>query len=200
MRDYDGKPTPEDPVAVRLRALAVDPPEQPFTARLHARLSAAGPPPRARWWFRVVTWLRARPQITWPAAGVLAGLATFVLLMSFARPPVDPMAATMRAAAEPAYRVPTSKVALVRLNFAADVLVEDVTFDVELPEGLAFWSRGRSLPERQFRWAGRLEAGDNWIPIAVKGERPGRFRVKARVHAGAQVLENEVWLEVGGGA
>jgi hypothetical protein len=207
VRDFDNLDA-EDAVALRLRALRVDPPEQPFAARLHERLSAAGPPPAPRWWFRAMIWLRMRPQITWPTAGILAGVSCFVLLMAFARPLVAPQialappgaVAPSATLAQTAYRLPASKVALVRLNFAAEVEVEDVTFDVELPDGLVFWSRGRSLPERHFRWAGRLEAGQNWIPIAVKGERPGRFRVKARVQTGAQVLENEIVFEVEGGA
>jgi hypothetical protein len=196
----DTRPREEDAIALRVRALNVDPPSEPFASRLHERLVAAGQNARAHGWRRLRDWLRARPHVTWPAAGMLAGAATFALLTVFARAPRAPIAAVEPAAGESTYRVPASKVALVRLNFAAEVVVDGVTFDVELPEGLAFWSRGQSLPERQFRWAGRLEAGDNWIPIAIKAERPGRFRVLARVHAGEQVLENQVVLEVGGGA
>jgi hypothetical protein len=192
----------EDAIALRVRALRVDPPSEPFASRLHQRLVAAGPPPAPI--HRLRGWLRARPHVTWPAAGVLAGAGTFALLMWLAGTPPARVATspapTAALTGESTYRVPASKVALVRLNFAAEVVVDGVTFDVELPEGLAFWSRGKSLPERRFRWAGRLEAGDNWIPIAIKAERPGRYRVLARVHAGEQVLENQVVLEVGSGA
>jgi hypothetical protein len=96
--------------------------------------------------------------------------------------------------------VPSSKVAVIKLNFAAEAAVEDVTFEVALPEGLAFWSRGQRLALRTFRWPGRLEAGDNLIPIAVRGDRPGRFRVRARVETGSGVVEHELVLDVKGDA
>jgi hypothetical protein len=82
------------------------------------------------------------------------------------------------------------------LAFSAEVAVESVTFEVTLPEGLAFWSNGRRLDERTFRWPGRLDAGENLIPIAVRGDRPGRYPVVATVEVEGRVLEHRVVLDV----
>jgi hypothetical protein len=195
-----------DELAPRLRALRVDPPEGEFRATLHRRLVAAGPPPPAPLWQRARDLVGRHPALGWPALGALTGAATFALLAAIALPhglpgaphAVDPPTAVGDVA--PTYSVPASKVAVIKLGFAADVQVEDVTFEVALPEGLAFWSRGERLAERTFRWPGRLEAGDNVVPIAVRGERPGRYRVRARVEAAGHVLEHDVVLDVKGGA
>jgi hypothetical protein len=96
----------------------------------------------------------------------------------------------------PSFRVPSSKIAVIKLAFAAEVAVEDVTFEVTLPEGLAFWSSGKRLDERSFRWPGRLDAGENLVPIAVRGDRPGRYPVVATVEIGGRVLEHRVFLDV----
>ena len=37
------------------------------------------------------------------------------------------------------------------------------------------------------------------IPIAVRGQRPGRYRIAVDAHIGGQLVEDEVFLEVTGG-
>ena len=73
-----------------------------------------------------------------------------------------------------------------------------MAFEVRLPEGLSFWSEGRALPERSFVWRGRLAAGDNAVPIAVRGDRPGRYRVIATAEIDRRRVEHAVVLEVTG--
>ncbi len=190
------------------QALRVNPPEGDFRAALHRKLVAAGPPRPLDTAVGIRDWIARRPALTWPIVGVLTGAATFFALSRLleadapiaARAPLPPPAVMARGDVHPTYAVPSSKVAVIKLNFAADVAVENVTFEVAVPEGLAFWSRGQRLPERTFSWPGRLDAGDNWIPIAVRGERPGLYRVKARVQIGSETLEHDVVLEVKGGA
>lgn len=200
----------------RLRALAVDnPPAHPpaasdelFREALHRRLMAE-PPPRPiglRW--RAWAWLEERQRWLWPVVGLAAGAAAYALLVVAHGNPLRPSAtnghaplaqiAEVRAAPDalPSFRIPASKVAVIKLAFSAEVAVEDVTFQVTLPEGLCFWSGGQRLTERSFRWPGRLEAGENLVPIAVRGDRPGRYPVLAAVEVGGRVLEQRVVMDV----
>lgn len=196
----------EDDLPGRLRALRVDPPAGLFAARLHEHLVAAGPPrrPGARAWVQAL--VGSRRLWLWPAGGVLAGAATFALLLATARPVHRGVATTggerpeavARGEVTPTFVVPAARVAVIKLAFAAEVDVADVTFEVTLPEGLAFWSRGQALPERSFRWPGRLAAGENLFPVAVRSERPGTYRVKATAHVAGATVENEIVLEVRG--
>lgn len=195
-------PADEEEMLRALRDLRVDPPgADQFQAGLHRRLAAAGPPPAPSWLARLREGMGRRPALLWPAAGVLCGVLAFVVLGRLQRRPLDHGPAPVAAGeVTPSYRVPTSKVAVIKLNFAASVDVADVDFQVELPEGLYFWSGGQKLAERVFRWPGELRAGDNLIPIAVRGERPGLFRVKARAIAAGETVEHEILLDVKGGA
>jgi hypothetical protein len=207
----DGGGEPED-LLTRLRGLRVDPPgSDQFGARLHLALAQAGAPPAAGLRARIVRWLsgwiEGRRAWAWPLSGVLAGAATFALLALTSgtglAPPggrPEPVAAVTRGEVLPTFVVPSAKVAVIKLAFSADVDVEDVTFEVTLPEGLSFWSRGQMLAERSFRWPGRLSAGENLFPVAVRGERPGRYRVRARAQlpGDGSVVEHEIWLEVRG--
>jgi hypothetical protein len=204
--DWSQRP---DDLAARLRALRVDRPASEFSARLRVRLNEIATPDRPGLLGRLKTLAVGRRAWFWPASGVLAGAATFALFaLVFARPssPETPpalaqaAAATTRGDVPPTFVVPPAKVAVIKLAFSADVDVEDVTFEVTLPEGLAFWSRGQALAERTFRWPGRLSVGENQFPVAVRGERPGLYRVRARAEIGGPnaAVEHEVWLEVRG--
>jgi hypothetical protein len=188
----------------RLRGLAVDAPDGDFRAALHRRLVAQPAPAPMGWSDRARAWLRDRRAWLWPLGGVAAGVASFLFMAVLrgvpATPPVGavspaPLAVT-NGPVLPSFRVPSAKVAVIKLAFAAEVAVEDVTFEVTLPEGLAFWSQGKQLDERTFRWPGRLQAGENLIPIAVRTNRPGRYPVVASVEVGGHVLEHRVVLDV----
>ena len=92
--------------------------------------------------------------------------------------------------------VPVGKVAMVQLNFAVDRDVELAEFSVLLPEGLAFFSEGQALPEHAFHWEAPLARGDNAVPIAVLGERPGRHRLAATATIAGEVVVHEIVLDV----
>ena len=63
------------------------------------------------------------------------------------------------------------------------IAVESAQMHVELPPGLSFWADGAELPQRSLDWEQPLKMGDNVIPIAVRGARPGEYRVLALVRA-----------------
>jgi len=197
-----------DDVRRMLRDLRVTQPDGGFRESLHRRLLAE-PEPKASGILSAIRAAFARwPGLLWPATGVASGAFAFALLVVLRGPapapslPVaQPNAAALAngtALAEIVHRVPADKTAVIRINFATDLAMDDVNFEITLPEGLSFWSRGEKLAMRSFRWQGQLLQGDNPIPIAVRGDRPGRYRVRAGAEAGGTRIEHDVVLEVEG--
>jgi hypothetical protein len=160
-----------------------------FAPALRQKLVAAGAPRRA-----LVDRLRAAislQPVTWAACA--AGLAAVISIggtlafMHHAQPALS-AAAT--------YKVPESKVALVKIDFVADKTIDDVSFEITLPDGLRFVSGGEQMAERTFRFQGKLNRGDNSIPIAVKGPRAGRYTVIAHAIGAELDVTQQVVLEV----
>ncbi len=214
MNPKDMNPNGDADLSRRLRALRTpveDLPGHDFQMALHRKLVAAGPPDPQGWFERVRQWFGDHPALGWPAVGVATGAATFALLMVMQQAPAEvsttgmtttivakPKVAEVELSPALAHSVPSSRTAVIHLNFTAEVRVEDVTFEVDLPEGLSFWSKGEAMAERRFRWPGSLEAGENVLPIAVRGEKPGLYRVRARAEIADQVIEQEILLQVEG--
>jgi hypothetical protein len=95
-----------------------------------------------------------------------------------------------------ATRLPATKVAVVHVNLSAEVPVESALIRVSVPDGLVFWAEGEELPQRSFEWTQPLRAGDNEIPVAVRGLRPGKYRMTVSAYIGSERVEDEVLLEV----
>jgi hypothetical protein len=167
----------------RLRELRVDQKDDGFEASLRRRLLAAGPPSPPPLWRRL--WPTFSPRLLWPALGALAGVAVFLSLGVLKRAPV-PIAA----------EVPATKVAVVRVNLSSNVAVQSAQIRINLPDGLNFWADGRALSQRSFEWTQPLAAGDNDIPIAVRGQKPGRYKMTVSARMGDEKVEHEVLLEV----
>ncbi len=182
----------------RLSALREDLPDAGFQSALHRKLVAAGPPEPAPGWDRVRWWLRRGAPVLWPVLGLAAGVAAFFVLGAVRQSPQllpsEPVAS--RPLEAPGTLVPASRVAVIKLDFTADVAVEQADFQVSLPDGLAFWADGEELPLRSFTWTQPLSAGSNVIPIAIRGHKPGRYLVTALARAGDQKIEHDVVLEV----
>lgn len=174
----------------RLAALRVDPPGGDFQAGLHRRLVEAGAPPAPSRWARLAEVLTPR-RLLWPALG--AAVAAAVLLATPA------LRGPGGAGAPFGTTLASSQVAVVRLNLSADAPVEAAHIRVSLPSGLTFWAEGRELDARDLEWSQPLQAGDNEIPIAVRGQRPGRYRIAVLTRVDGQRIEDEVLLEVTGG-
>jgi anti-sigma factor RsiW len=174
-----------------LRKAGTEPLPEGFSMSLHQALVAAGAPKRS--WLDAVRAAMALRPVTFAAsaAALAAMVATGGTIALVHRAPV--------AAAPPAiasYKVPESKVALVKIDFVAERDIEDVAFEITLPDGLRFVAGGEQLAERTFRFQGKLAAGSNPIPIAVKGPRAGRYRVIAHAIGTALDVTQEVVLEV----
>jgi hypothetical protein len=160
-----------------------------FGLRLHQSLAQAGRPAPASWRVRLGERLRMRP---WALAATAAALAACLTLVG-GRVLHD---AWHRPVAAVLHQVPASKVALVKVDFVAAQEVEDVLFEITLPDGLRFVSGGSELAERSVRFSGRLAAGSNPIPIAVRGPRAGRYKVIAHAVGPELDVTHEVVLEV----
>lgn len=178
-----------------LRALRVDPDPGEFEAGLRRKLLAAGPPEAPAPWRRLLDVLTRRPAVLWPALGAVAGLLVFAFAstLPIRQPAHDP------ATAAAVTVLPATRVAVVRVNLSAEVPVDAAHIRVSLPPELSFWADGRELPQRTFEWTQALGAGDNEIPIAVRGKRPGRYRIAVSAVIGADRVDDEIVLEVTSG-
>jgi hypothetical protein len=173
----------------RLGALRTDVPDGDFQASLRRRLLAAGPPDGPSRWRRIAEALRPR-AVLWPALGAAAGVAAFLLLGS-------PALRNRGDAGAPfGTLLATTQVAVVRLTLSADAAVDAAHIRVSLPAGLSFWAEGGEVAARELEWTQPLDAGDNEIPIGVKGRQPGRYRIGVNARIGEQRIEDEVLIEV----
>ena len=161
-----------------------------FQAELHFKLAAAKPA-EASLGERFRSWLAARPFAFAAAAAALSALlavgGTLALLgKSSGTAPV----------ALAGFRVPEAKVALVKIDFVSGKEIDDVSFEILLPDGLRFYSGGHELAERSFQWQGKLNSGSNLVPITVKGNRPGLYHVIAHATGDNLDVSQDVILEV----
>jgi anti-sigma factor RsiW len=172
-----------------MRRAGSEPLPQGFALALHQKLVAAGTPRRSLG-DRLRAAIALQP-VTWAAcaAGLAAVLSVGGTLAITHR--AQPVQAQMAA-----YKVPESKVALVKIEFVADRTIDDVAFEITLPDGLRFVSGGEQMAERTFRFEGKLNAGSNSIPIAVKGPRAGRYTVIAHAIGADVDVTQQVVLEV----
>jgi len=171
-----------------LRRAAGEPMPEGFSLALHQALVAAGPPKRS-WLDGVRAAIAMRPVTFAAAAAALAAmLATGGTIAILHREHAPATVAS--------YQVPASKVALVKIDFVAEKAIDDVAFEITLPDGLRFVGGGTELAERTFRFQGKLAAGSNPIPVAVKGPRAGRYKVIAHAIGPSLDVTQEVVLEV----
>lgn len=179
-----------------LRSLRIDPPDGGFSQALHRRLAAAGAPSEPSFWRRLLDSRSAATRLLWPAFGLAVGLACFFILSSWRPGPTQPAGGDSLAAAT---AVPSTKVAVIRINLSAEAEVASAEIRIHLPEGLVFWSDGEALTQRSVGWTQSLAAGNNEIPIAVRGYRPGLYRVRVSAYIGDEWVDDEIPLEVIGG-
>lgn len=170
-----------------------------FAAALHLRL-AAEPPPKPSLLARVWRFLEKLHLDSVPRLGLAIGALALLVVVALPQlrngngsnghgPAVEQEVAA-------AFRVPQQRIAVVRFDFVADVQIEDVEFEVTLPNELHFVDAGKILPDRKLVWRGSLSSGSNPIPLAVRGTKPGRYRVTAQAHGAGLAVRHDILLEV----
>ena len=177
-----------------LRRAGTPPLPAGFEQELHERLLAAGPSdPAIRDRFRWAS--RTHPGALVAAASAVA--AALAAVLAIAGTTAVLRQGDRSAVGTPArFRVPQQKVILIKVDFASEKDIGHVNFEILLPDGLRFYAGGRELAERSFQWQGKLSAGANVVPIAVKGARPGRYHVMAHATGRALDVAQDVILEV----
>lgn len=115
--------------------------------------------------------------INWPslaagavAAGTIIALVTVVVRNQAPLPTIQTAAVAVSS--------PTS----VNIGFDVAQDVNDVTFTIDLPEGLEFVDADNQPVDSQtISWQGALKRGKTVVPITVRGVQPGRFEILATV-------------------
>lgn len=146
---------------IRTRKAPPAPPD--LMERIHRKLEAEPAAPRFR--------------ISWPsmasgaiAAALVIGLVTVLLRQQAPLPSIQTAA------------VQVAQPAAVTIGFDVARDVEDVTYEIELPEGLEFVdSANQPIEARSVTWQGALRRGKTVVPITVRGLQPGRYEILATV-------------------
>jgi hypothetical protein len=194
-----------DTLSLLRRVGESEPLPRDFAASLHLRLSRE-PAPIPPLTARLFRWFERLHLDSAPRLGLaVAALAIVVVVVGQSMaplgrgrdhdktPPATPELAQEVAAA---FSVPQQRIAVVRFDFVADVEVPDVEFEVTLPSELHFVDEGKILPERRLVWRGSLSSGSNPIPLAVRGVKPGRYRVTAKASGAGIAVRHDILLEV----
>lgn len=167
-----------------------------FGAALHLRLAKEPPPPRPLG-ARVLALFEPLRLDSWGRLGALAGAAVAAVVLLAVLPQLRaPAPGPSGGEVAAPFQVPSRRVAVVHLDFVTDAVVDNVEFEVTLPQELAFISDGKPLRDRTLRWSGSLSAGSNPIPLAISGNKPGRYRVVARARGEGVDVAHDVLLEV----
>lgn len=174
-----------------------------FQAALHLRLAQEPPPAqplRARAW-RFLERLRLDSGPRLALAGSAAALALVLAIPAVhhrlgAGLGGSPAGSLLEHEVAAAFQVPQHHIAVVRFDFVADVEVPEVEFEVTLPSELHFIDEGKALPDRRIVWRGSLTSGSNPIPLAVRGTKPGRYRVTAMARGEGLEVRHDILLEV----
>ena len=172
-----------------------------FAASLHRRLLAE-PPPRPTFAMRLHRLLERLQLDSAPRLGMLASVPAalalvFVLSQFRGTHHPSPSLTSPDQEVAAAFRIPHERIAVVRFDFVADVEVQDVEFEVTLPNDLHFVDEGRILPDRKLVWRGSLSSGSNPIPLAVASSKPGHYRVTATARGeGGLEVRHDILLEV----
>lgn len=170
-----------------------------FSTKLHARLSLEPPPPipvfTKLWWKLEALGLDSGPRL-WACAMAAAMLVVLSTLTLRDRGPGRATVFVPEETVAASFRIPSHRVAVVQLDFVADASVDDVEFEITLPGELEFVDAGQAIAERHLAWRGSLAVGSNPVPVAVRGARPGRYRVTAQAKGRDVTVRHEVMLEV----
>lgn len=142
----------------------------------------AGAPVPATPWYR---------RLNWPSA-VVGAVAAVALLF------VWNMQNSSLPKIETAAVSPNTDVA-VNIGFDVASNVDDVTFQIDLPEGLRFVDdKHQPLLAQSVSWKGSLKEGKTVVPIVVRGVVPGKWTIEAYVRKGPMMRKTTIVMPVTG--
>jgi anti-sigma factor ChrR (cupin superfamily) len=99
---------------------------------------------------------------------------------------------------ETAVVAPNTDVA-VNIGFDVASSVDDVTFQIDLPEGLKFVDdKHQPLLAQSVSWKGTLKEGKTVVPIVVRGVQPGKWTIEAYVRKGPMMRKTTIVMPVSG--
>ncbi len=172
-----------------------------FEARWRQRLEAIAPlnRPATPW-----HWLKPLAPALRPVALAAAGAAAILLVTMWLNPKegrldnaTTPQTASAPVLVEPVH-VNLDQEHVLRVWFDAKERIEDVRFQLELPQGIALVTDQGITPAPKVQWVGTLQAGRNLITIPVKGAERGRWTVTASIEKGSTRKERAIELLVNG--
>lgn len=171
-----------------------------FSASLHRRLAAA-PPPTLPLTSRLWAWLEHLGLDSGRRLALMGASAATVAVVLLLALPTRSLAPDRRSGGADteiaaSFRVPQKRIAVVHLDFVSDESIDDVEFEVTLPSELHFIDGGHALAQRTLSWRGSLSTGSNPIPLAVRGSKPGRYRVTAQARGLGLAVRHDILLEV----
>lgn len=87
----------------------------------------------------------------------------------------------------------------VNIGFDVKEDVEDVTYTIDLPDGLQFVdANNQPLAAQSVTWQGALKRGKTVVPITVRGVQPGRYEILATVRKNQFAQTTKIVLPVKG--
>ena len=77
--------------------------------------------------------------------------------------------------------VGSGKPVTIKLRYNSKSDLENVSFSIDLDEGVSFFSKNSSISSlRSHSWKGSLKKGDNEIPFVVKTSRMGMMKIRTK--------------------
>lgn len=151
--------------------------------KLHMRLALEGVPKSETWSDKL------RRLVNWPSLGIGAAVAAALMfaVLRFPQPAVGIQVSA----------VPVDHDVAVQIAFDVDQDVQDVTFDIQLQEGLKFVDgKGQPLTTQAVSWQGSLRRGTTVVPVTVRGIRPGSFEILATVRKNQLARRTQIIVPV----
>lgn len=127
-------------------------------------------------------WLVGLATRTAPEHRIVHGLAEH---MRSGRSTPSPTERVGAAPVKQAGSVPVETVAVLTLNVHSKDKMENVRFEVVLPDGVAFVGHSsKILQERVMTWHANLDPGENVVRIPIRAQRVGKWLMTARASKG----------------
>lgn len=135
--------------------------------------------------------MRRKRKLRMIFSSVSAAAALFLLLLGI-------RSALPGGAESPDYTsaVSQGKPVTIELVFDAERDLENVKFDIELDDGVHFYSSNNEIrTTKKHTWQGALKKGENRVPFVVYTEGAGRFSITARAEYEKFIHRRKILLD-----